>query len=52
MQVLLNLELKSRLMVETGRYSDVETMAAVHGAAATGYGDLGRSTHRFGWIKC
>jgi hypothetical protein len=34
MLVLGNIELKSRLMVGTGRYSDFETMAAVHDAAA------------------
>jgi thiazole synthase len=35
MLVLGDLKLKSRLMVGSGRYSDFETMAAVHNAAAT-----------------
>ena len=35
MLVLGDIELKSRLLVGTGRYSDFETMAAVHDAAAT-----------------
>ncbi len=35
MLVLGDLKLKSRLMVGSGRYSDFETMAAVHDAAAT-----------------